>query len=667
MAEKLTIAQLQQIHDSAIPYFNELWVRGSENERYYSADPFTKKQKADYANQDRLPFSISSIPNKLNTIIATEKQNRSEWKATPILDFIDSSDVQEIQNAIMEKELKAAIATTRLKTIARTNSMKNVASDIFASGVAMIYGAGEVYREKDSKGKDIIKLRDLDYKNVIWDRNAITYEKNDGVFMAKRDFKYRIDLERQYGKAKVKALPIDESLSWSSREKQQYYVSYNRDGNSDLDLLSVFTHYHKVLRDYYVLVVDGEVVARERTKADAEELQTMIEMPYLSNGDEPPRSDIVRVPEIAIDKYVFTYTDILEYQETDLTLFPISIYQAFQFKDKLWTMTDILKSMQQLANRMLSQIDYAFGVDIKNVYEIVMPYLEGTGLTVDEALAMMKEKGLLLTNRPNAINAIKSEGANPQWVQIMEIMLKLIDEIGGGKTFTGSANSSSQSGRAIQALIGQGELLTTSFIDNRNRFQADLARKVMEFMKLYDNAPYIIKTEAGALTPAMIQMLQQNQMYIPSPDNEYTGYVRMNAHNNYLEDAEFDMSVEFEDLSANKRAEEYDRMTLVEQTDQDLLLSPTWRKKKLSKLTGISYEEREKIGQEIAQAKQAQAEQAQAMEQQKMDMEKARILIQERGNQIPSSQTQSKGAKAAAPKTKQVKVKKLKTKEKKTA
>lgn len=639
MPEKLSIQQLRQLHNSTIDYFNELWKRGEENERYYSADPFTDQQKAAYSKQNRLPFSISSIPNKLNTIIATEKQNRSEWKATPQLDFIDSSDVEEVQSAIMEKELKAAIATTRLKTIARTNDMKNVASDIFASGVAIIYGAGEVYAEKDDLGNDQIKLRDLDYMNVIWDRNAITYEKNDGVFMAKRDFKYRVDLKRQYGEAKTKYLAKDEVIQWSSREKRQYYVNYSRDGNSDMDLMTVFTHYHKVLRDYHIVVFDGEVVARERTRKSAKEILKMLKFPFLSKGQEAPEGNIVRVPELAIDKYIFTYTDILEHEETDLTLFPLSIYQAFAFKEKLWTMTDILKSMQQLANRMLSQIDYAFGVDIKNIYEIVEPHLEGTGLTTEQALKMMKEKGYLLVNRPNAITPIKSQGANPQWVQTMEIMLKLIDEIGGGKTFSGSANSSSQSGKAIQALIGQGELLTTAFIDNRNRFQADLARKVMQHMKLFDNAPYIIKTEAGALSPAMIQMLQANQMYVPSPENEFTGYVRMNAHNNYLEDADFDMSVEFEDLSANKRAEEYERMTLVEQTDQDLLLSPTWRKKKLSKLTSITYEEREKIGREIADAKQAMAEEAKRVEQEKMNLEKARILVSDKGTQTPSKET----------------------------
>ena len=159
MSDKLTVSQLCQLHDSVISYFNDFWSRGEENERYYSADPFTDSQKAAYSKQNRLPFSISSIPNKLNTIIATERQNRSEWKATPVLDFLDTGDVPEIQAMIMEKELKAAIATTRLKTIARTNDLKNIASDVFASGVAMIYGAAEVYTEKGYLSlADVLKL-----------------------------------------------------------------------------------------------------------------------------------------------------------------------------------------------------------------------------------------------------------------------------------------------------------------------------------------------------------------------------------------------------------------------------------------------------------------------------------------------------------------------------
>lgn len=631
--DQIELNNLTQLHDAVIPYFSKLWTRGTENEKYYSADPFTDEDKQKHSAQNRLPFSISSIPNKLNSIISTEKQNRSEWKVDPILDFIDSQDSQEIAMTILEKELKAAIASTRLKTIARQNKMKFVASDIFASGVAIMFGWGEVYVDKDLQGNDVIKLREGDYQNLIWDINAVDYERNKAQWMAKREFQYRIDVQKKYGKRVANKLAIQDAMSWASRQKQQYYVQYNRDGVSDLDLLAIFTHYQKVLRDYHVVLFNGNIVSEEKNKKDADDIAKMLQYPFLSEGRETPPIDVVKNTKLCLDKYCFTYTDLLDYEQTDLTLFPFSIYSAFQFKEKIWTMSDILKSMQQLANRMLSQIDFAFGKDIKNNYEIDISALEGTGMTVEEALQNLKDDKPIFNNGRQVLRAIESQGANPQWVQIMQIMLQLIDEIGGGKTFSGSPNSSGQSGKAINALIGQGQLLTNTFIDNRNRFQADLANKVMEFMKLYDNTPYIIKTEGGALTPAMIQLLQKYNMYIPHSDNKTSGYVRMNEGNNYLLDTEYQISVEMEDMSPNKKEQEYEMMTVQEKSDPDLLLSPTWKRKKLSKLSDISFEEREKIIQEIEQAKQQQQQLAEQARQEQLNLERAKAIISDKGNQ----------------------------------
>ena len=60
---------------------------------------------------------------------------------------------------------------------------------------------------------------------------------------------------------------------------------------------------------------------------------------------------------------------------------------------------------------------------------------------------------------------------------------------------------------------------------------------------------------------------------------------------------------------------------------------------------------------EIAEAKQAQMEQAMQMEQEKMNMEKARILIQDKGTQTASKETEKKPAKQAKNSEKKEKVK----------
>lgn len=633
---KIDLNTLISIHEGAIDYFNKLHERGAENERYYSADPFTDKQKSEYAVQDRLPFSISSIPHKLNSIISTERANRVSWKAKAKIDPEDISQDPQQRQQLFEKEIKAELATLRLKMIEQQNSAQYKYSDIFASGVAIIYGVAKIWIDNNKYGDPQIKLGEVDYKNMIWDVNSTEYEHNDANWIAEKRYAYRIDLKKEYPNKKVDLLSIGDAASRWGREKIQYYVNYNKGGNSDLDLLTVLEHYHKVLRNYYTVIFNGQIVACERNKKDAEELVRMLNIPYFVDRQPLPPSDVIKTPRLMLDRYCFTYTDILEYEETDLEVFPYSIYQAFQFKNKIWTMSDILKSMQQLANRMLAQIDYAFGVDLKNNYEVVVPLLEGAGQTVEEGLQSLKEKGFVKVTSPGAFIPIKSQGANPQWIAIMETMLTLIDEIGGGKTFSGTANSASQSGKAINSLIGQGQLLTNAFIDNRNRFLNDLGKKMLWFMKNYDSNQYIMRIEGGALSQEMLQILRQSQIFAPSINNPNSGYIKMNENNNnYLETADYDLEIIEESLSDAKREQEFALMTQIEQADPDLLLSPTWRKKKIEKISSLSYEDRAKISDEIEQAKLQQQQQAANLQaqaqnesQQKLNIEKVKLIDQ---------------------------------------
>jgi hypothetical protein len=298
-------------------------------------------------------------------------------------------------------------------------------------------------------------------------------------------------------------------------------------------------------------------------------------------------------------------------------------------------MSDILKSMQQLANRMLQQVDYGIGIDLKNDYELVMPLIEPTGLTKEEAMRMLREEHYIPVQAAGALNPIKSQGVNPQWIQIMQIMLGLIDEIGGGKTFSGNANSAHQSGKAVNTLVAQGQLLTDAFIDNRNRFLQDLGRKTLYQIKKYDSAPYVARIEGGSLSPEMLQLLQQDNMYQTSKENPAAGYVKMNeGGSNYLEDAEFDLDIVEESLNDNKREMEFATMTELEKADPMLGLSPTWRKKKIEKISSISFEDREKIIKEITDAQAAQQQQQQDQQKQQMDMEKAKIILGDKEGQI---------------------------------
>jgi hypothetical protein len=91
-------------------------------------------------------------------------------------------------------------------------------------------------------------------------------------------------------------------------------------------------------------------------------------------------------------------------------------------------------------------------------------------------------------------------------------------------------------------------------------------------------------------------------------------------------------------LSENKKEQRFATMTAMEQSDQKLLLSPTWRKKKIESLEQFSYEDRSKIEDEIAQAEKAQAEAAQQQQQIQNNLEKAKILTQNKPEPINQEQ-----------------------------
>ena len=638
----IDLHELINIHGGAIDYFNKLHERGTENERYYSADPFDEKQKQEYALQDRIPFSISTIPKVLNQIISSEKQQRVSAKAKVRVEPEDISDDPQQRQQLFLKEIKAKLATLRLKTIEQENSGQYNMSDIFASGIAVIYGYAKLVANVNKYGDPQIEIHNGDYKNLIWDVNSTEYERNDVQWIAEKKYKYRIDLKQKHGNDVAGLLSIGDAAARWGRKKTQYFVNYNKDGNSDLDLLTVFEHYHKVNRNYYTVLFNGQIVGFERRKSDAEDILRRLQRPYFLDGTMLPPADIIKTPRQMFDKYEFTYTDMLSYEETDWETHPYSIYQAFQFKDKIWCMTDVLKSMQQFANRLLAQIDYAFGVDLKNKYEIYLPALEGTGYSIEEAMNLLDKKGYIPTMVQGLMVPIKSQGANPQWAQIMELMLKLINETSGGTPFTGSPSYSGQSGKAIQTLVNQGSLLVSSFIDNRNRFLDDFYKKMLYFMEKYDNAPYIMRVEGGALSPEMIQLLEQEKMFAQSIESKNTGYVRMNENNqNYLQNSEYDLEIVEESLSDSKKEAEFGLMTQMEQADPELKLSSTWREKKLSKISSLTYDERAKIKEEIEQAQQAQQQQIQAQEQEKANIEKAKILISDKGQIVNNNENDS--------------------------
>lgn len=624
----LSAADLVSIHQSHLSYFNELHIRGAENERYRMGKNLSPQQEADYYQQDRIPFPTAVTADKLNRIISSERNSKTVAKA---------------EATKPESEIKAELLSMRFRKVEQDSDLPYIESEIFESGVAMIYGVGKIIVDYDRRGHKIIKVIDADYQNVIWDSSARLYDKSDGSFFAERKKVYRRDIRKDYGDK------IADNISTGSnifgRDYPEYWGASNQDGQMDNDIISVFEHYQKVLRDYWCVIWDGEIVAREASKKDADEVMRMLKIPYLVQGVDVPRADVVKHRDTGYDKYVFTYTEILEYEQTDMEFFPYHVYQAFNFKEKIWSMTDLLKPQNKFMDKLMAQVDYAFATDIKNAAEIITPWLDN--ITYEEAVAKYKRGEFVPTIRPNALNFPKTRGANPQWLTVFEILENEITKMSGGSLFSGQQLGSSREAKeTVARKLKQQELIATMFVDNLRRWKRSLFEKIIWYLDKYDTDEQIIKVHGGNLSPEMIRLLQQHKIYSPSSNYEGIGYLTINQKGNklsYLKDADVDIYVVEENLSDTEKETQYARMVQTERSDPSLTLSPTWRRLKLEKIGIVSYEDRMRIGTEIEQAMQAQQEQAirdraieLEQEQQKINVDKAKAIISDRGQQVPS-------------------------------
>ncbi|MGE5433030.1 MAG: hypothetical protein ACM3QX_18275 [Syntrophomonadaceae bacterium] len=623
----LTHFDLMNMHNASSPKFMEKWQIAEENERIFKGDHWSEAQKAEHEAQGRQAISIGLTQTKLNYFLSNQRMNRTGWKVEA------SADVQD--------EVKAEIGTVQMQDVERQSNMKYLESDTYASGIAISYGVVYIGVRKDHNLNDQVYLETKDYRDVIWDSNASDYEKNKALWIATRDWCYRYQLEEEYGLEATEAIVPSDDFFQMGRDKVSYWVNLNYGGSAAYDMLSKITHYQRVLRDYYLVMFDdfqnlygkknSQVVAKFRDKKEADQYLRELQAGYLENFGLIPTSSIETSREEKIDKYVFTYAGILEYEETDDDTFPLAIYQAFQFQDDWWTLTDVLKSPQRWFDRLFSQIDYAFGTDIKTAYEVVVNNL-AAGETLESAIQKLEDGIPIGVTQPNSISAIQGKGANPQWFQTAILMQQLIEDMTGGRSWQGLKEAAGESGVAIDIKKQQGDLMAFVFLDNLHRFKHDLGWKLIERLRKYSKAEYVVKLLGGEVSEEMLAILQYEGLYQPSIQRPGAGYVKVNQKNMglaYLDDAAFELSITDTNMNDSVRQKRLNQMILNEQTNPFLQQLASWQELKL-RYMDVPHADRLKLLQEFASIQQAQAQAAQ----EQANIQKAQVLQDGLKNQM---------------------------------
>ena len=551
----LSAVDLQHLHDQGISFFTNKWNIGAENERYKKGKHWSEDQEKKIASQDRQPYSMAAISTKLGIIAATQQQARTMFRVEAA---VDPSD-----------EVKAELASLMLRDVERRSKFKYIESDVFNSGKDVIYGAAEVYLDYSNLEPET-RVRKLDYRDVVWDSNNKAYDiDEDGLFIAKIDRVHRYELESEYGDIINEVAENDED--WG-RSKDSYYISPNKNGVAQFDIISKITHYQKVIRkQYYVthpdskklLGLNSQVVDKFNSKKEADRKLRELNIPYIVNGLDIEGS-VEDHDEVGYDKYVFADRKILEYEKTDLPSFPIKVFKCFTFENDFWSFMDMLKSPQIFMDRLFSQIDYTFGTDIKNVYQLNTNALSENETPESAMLKARKTGGVIQTNSNElAIQSVPSKGINPQWLQVANIMQGFVEDFAGGRSFQGLGEGSGESGKAINMKKQQGTLVAALMLDNLSRWKQSVGELILWFEQEFDTVERQIKVQGDELSPEMMQLLQQNGIFTPSQVNPDTGFVNVNRGGiPFLKDADFELVVT--EASLTNTEKEYKFFSMLE-------------------------------------------------------------------------------------------------------
>lgn len=618
----LSITDLIGLHNAVSGRFTDIWEKGEENEQRWIGNNWTESKRAKIRRQKRQAYSLPILASKLRYISAMQKQLRTSFRVNPIADPND--------------EIKAELATLQMKQVEARSNAKYTDSEVFEAGLAIKYGVKKVWLDSTSPIPRVITPV-IDWKNIVWDLNAREYEvRKDALWMAEVDRVTREYINAKYGELAGKGVTAGQSPSaLVGRDKINYWIKSATiaDSENNYDLISLFYHTQMTYRTYwYVLFPDSAnlhnlpspLVGRYKTNEEANKVLRGLQIPYALKGLRY-EGEVVELERPAIDYYEFTYNKILFYEQTDWECHPYDIYFSIKFEDKFVSYQDFLNDPQLIIDRMWSQIDYSMGRDIKNVYEGNRSALDPSE-TPESATAKANVTGGIIwtKSREQVFRAIQSQGANPQWINAIESMIRYLEDMSGGRTFQGMAESSGQSGRAIKNLQQAGQVMSSAFIDAFNRFKKSLGENVIWWIKEYESEEDTIRVLGGSLSPEMVQLLKQEDLYQDSYNNNGDGYVTINKGGvSYLKDALVELVIQEEGMTETAKEKRYAQLNEVATNDPNMAMSPTFRKLRLESMD-INWADKQKIIQETEQIQQQQQEalaEQQALEKQKVQMQ----------------------------------------------
>jgi len=445
----LTHSDLMGLQQSVYGFFSEKSRRAERNLRLKRGEHWAPEERQRIIEQGREPYSMSLVAHKLNTILAMQR---------------------------------AANEPNALDSIFR--GFDSIESDVFDEGLTLSYGAVEIGVEGLPQSPHP-KVKKLPHGSLTWDVNASDFMLRDALFMTKREHRYRYEIEREHGNLGNLPPAVQKDFSLTGTTTTYFIKSHNASHAGPNDVITVFTHYHRVTKTYYYVVfTDGEgasVANRYETRKEAEQALREFQVPYLLNHGVDPGGIVIKREEDTLEKYVFTAYGIHSYELLNQIHFPFAVYRSFHHGKEFWTLTDLLADPQRFLDRIYMQIDFGFGKDIKNLFQANVNALAEIE-TPAKAMEKASKTGGIIWTRSNeeVLKPLRSAGVNPQFLQLGAIMQTFIEDLAGGRSFQGLGEGANESGRAILAKQQQGLVAAGLYLDNLALWRAYVQQLLLE-------------------------------------------------------------------------------------------------------------------------------------------------------------------------------------------
>lgn len=513
------------------PYFSDYYRTAKKNVRMVFDKHWTQEEELEFSNAGRLPVNLPVMFPKVLTLLGTEKQNRKQYEAEP--HGKEDELISEIINQIFRYNEKL----TDPKPYAYTKS------DVYQDGVLAVYGAMEIYVESDIYKKPVIKFRQVPYDEILFDLNFNDFEMTSCRRMQRHYTKYLEELIKEYPEKEAELNKIEEDFMdynrFPLRDSVNTYFQHDSK-HPERKIVRVIEDYHKVnVRVFRVFSLGDDKVYEAHSESEAENIQRdilaslMLDYDALSDEDLEKLFQVDEIVVEKIQKTVVAGTKVIE--ETnylDIDEFPFTLYFSLFINGVFFTPVGVMMSVQQYVDRLFSQMDYSIGIDSKGGAEVDVNLIAENYNTVEQIKVAYTEGGLVFKDgQGRLLSPIDRTGTNPQFFTVFDMFFRLLEDGFGGRNFQGGSEGQNQSGKAITKLLQVANVMTNNYLDNLDRYDLLVGKKVYKYIKHYYDYDLSMKVLGKNFEIKMLEALKANGLYQESFLREGEGWLNYSPKN----------------------------------------------------------------------------------------------------------------------------------------